>query len=100
MPARYSRANAYRGREGEELLYQLPKPRADGQSVLELTPVELLERLAALDCMDAGVRATQEQLPTSRHHAVIVTGTTEFSLPTPACARSSPLTRDDPCPAR
>ncbi len=35
-------------REGEKLLYQLPKPRADGQSVLELTPVELLERLAAL----------------------------------------------------
>ena len=35
-------------REGEKLLYQLPKPRADGQSVLELTPVELLGRLAAL----------------------------------------------------
>ncbi len=35
-------------REGEKLLYQLPKPRADGQSVLELTPVEFLGRLAAL----------------------------------------------------
>jgi hypothetical protein len=35
-------------REGERLRYQLPKPRADGQSVLELTPFELLDRLAVL----------------------------------------------------
>ncbi len=35
-------------REGERLRYRLPKPRADGQSVLELTPFELLDRLAGL----------------------------------------------------
>ncbi len=35
-------------REGERLRYRLPKPRADGQSVLELTPFELLDRLAVL----------------------------------------------------
>ncbi len=39
-------------REGEQLRYQLPKPRVDGQTVLCLTPFELLDRLAALiyDC--------------------------------------------------
>ena len=35
-------------REGEQLRYQLPKPRVDGQTVLCLTPFELLDRLAAL----------------------------------------------------
>ena len=35
-------------REGERLHYRLPKPRADGQNVLELTPFELLDRLAVL----------------------------------------------------
>ena len=35
-------------REGERLRYRLPKPRADGQTVLELTPFELLDRLAVL----------------------------------------------------
>ncbi len=39
-------------REGERLRYRLPKPRADGQNMLELTPFELLDRLAVLDCMD------------------------------------------------
>ena len=34
--------------EGKELLYRLPKPRPDGQTVLCLTPLELIERLAAL----------------------------------------------------
>ena len=35
-------------REGERLRYRLPKPRADGQTVFELTPFELLDRLAVL----------------------------------------------------
>ena len=35
-------------REDEQLAYQLPKPRVDGQSVLVLTPFELLDRLAVL----------------------------------------------------
>ena len=35
-------------REGERLVYRLPKLRADGQNVLELTPFELLDRLAML----------------------------------------------------
>ncbi len=34
--------------EGKELLYRLPKPRPDGQTVLCLTPLEFIERLAAL----------------------------------------------------
>ncbi len=34
--------------EGKELLYRLPKPRPDGQTVLRLTPLEFIERLAAL----------------------------------------------------
>ena len=38
-------------REGERLHYRLPKPRADGQNVLELTPFELLDRLAV--CLSA-----------------------------------------------
>lgn len=32
----------------ERLIYPLPKPRPDGQTVLILTPLEFLERLAAL----------------------------------------------------
>ena len=43
-----SRAGPAITREGERLRYRLPKPRADGQSVLELTPFELLDRLAVL----------------------------------------------------
>lgn len=35
-------------RNGEQLLYQLPKPRADGQTMLRLDPTELLDRLASL----------------------------------------------------
>ncbi len=35
-------------REGERLRYRLPKPRGDGQNVLELSPFELLNRLAVL----------------------------------------------------
>jgi hypothetical protein len=31
----------------QRLIYQLPKPRPDGQAVLSLMPMELLERLAA-----------------------------------------------------
>jgi hypothetical protein len=34
--------------EGKELLYRLPKPRPDGQTVLRLTSLEFIERLAAL----------------------------------------------------
>jgi Putative transposase. len=33
---------------GQRLIYQLPKPRPDGQTALSLTPIEFLERLAAL----------------------------------------------------
>jgi hypothetical protein len=36
------------GRDYYSLRYRLPKPRADGQNVLELTPFELLDRLAVL----------------------------------------------------
>jgi len=32
----------------QRLIYQLPKPRPDGQTVLSLTPLEFLERLATL----------------------------------------------------
>jgi len=35
-------------RLGQRLIYQLPKPRPDGQTTLALTPLELLNRLAAL----------------------------------------------------
>ncbi len=35
-------------RDGEQLLYQLPKPGVDGRSVLVLSPLELLNRLAVL----------------------------------------------------
>ena len=35
-------------REGERLRYRLSKPRGDGQNVLELSPFELLNRLAVL----------------------------------------------------
>jgi hypothetical protein len=34
--------------EGEQLIYRLAKPRPDGQTVVRLTPLELLDRLAAL----------------------------------------------------
>jgi hypothetical protein len=34
--------------EGERLVYRLPKPGVGGQTVLELTPFELLDRLAVL----------------------------------------------------
>jgi hypothetical protein len=32
----------------QRLFYQLPEPRPDGQTVLSLTPMEFLERLATL----------------------------------------------------
>jgi hypothetical protein len=35
-------------RTGEQLLYELPKPHPDGQIMLRLEPIELLDRLASL----------------------------------------------------
>jgi hypothetical protein len=32
----------------QRLIYQLPKPRANGRTALSLTPMEFLERLAML----------------------------------------------------
>ncbi|TDJ20748.1 MAG: hypothetical protein E2O65_01425 [Gammaproteobacteria bacterium] len=66
-------------REGERLRYRLPKPRADGQTVLELTPFELLDRLAVL-------------IPPPRRHRHRYHGVLAPVCPqgaTRACARSS-----------
>jgi Putative transposase len=46
---------------GERLVYYLPKPRANGQTILSLTPLELLNRLAPLN--GAAVGATGGRRP-------------------------------------
>ena len=45
--------------------YSLKTPWRDGTTHVVFEPLDFIARLAALDCMDAGGRATQEQLPRS-----------------------------------
>ena len=52
-------------RQGE-VRYHLKTPYRDGTTHIVLEPLDFIARLAALDCRDAGGRATQEQLPRSR----------------------------------
>ncbi|MGH8550714.1 MAG: transposase [Methylococcales bacterium] len=47
-PARFRQRKAAGQIETDQLLYRLPKPRPDGQTVLDLTPVEFLDQLAVL----------------------------------------------------
>jgi hypothetical protein len=44
----FARERLCRSANGEQLLYELPKPRPDGQIMLRLAPSELLDRLAVL----------------------------------------------------
>jgi hypothetical protein len=44
----FARERLCRSANGEQLLYELPKPRPDGQTMLRLDPIELLDRLASL----------------------------------------------------
>ncbi len=43
--------------------YELKTPYRDGTTDVIFEPLDFIARLAALDCRDAGGRATQEQLP-------------------------------------
>ena len=43
--------------------YSLKTPYRDGTTHVVFEPLDFLSRLAALDCKDAGGRATQERLP-------------------------------------
>ncbi len=43
--------------------YELKTPYDDGTTHVLFEPLDFISRLAALDCRDAGGRATQEQLP-------------------------------------
>ena len=49
--------------------YELKTPYRDGTTHVFFEPLDFIARLAALDCRDAGGRATQEQLPTSLSRA-------------------------------
>jgi hypothetical protein len=71
------------------IVYPLKRPFTDGTTHVLFEPNDFIARLAALDCRDAGGRATQEQLPRCRARAPISSGTTACSLPTLAIATSS-----------
>ena len=43
--------------------YALKTPYSDGTTLVLFEPLDFISRLAALDCKDAGGRATQERLP-------------------------------------
>ena len=47
------------------VVYRYKQPFRDGSTHVVLEPLDFIARLAALDCRDAGGRATQEQLPRS-----------------------------------
>jgi hypothetical protein len=44
----FARERLCRSANGEHVLYELPKPRADGQIMLRLDPIDLIDRLASL----------------------------------------------------
>ena len=48
---------------GDLIRYARKSPWRDGTTHVVFEPLDYLSRLAALDCRDAGGRATQEQLP-------------------------------------
>ena len=53
------------------VVYELHHPFRDGTTHVLFEPMDFMARLAALDCRDAGGRATQEQLPRCRARAPI-----------------------------
>ena len=65
--------------DAEHLRYDIPEPRPDGPRALLLTPLELIDRVAALVL-----------LPWCRPRACTATATTECWPPTLSCAPPSP----------
>jgi hypothetical protein len=84
-------------RDGDGLVgHELKHPFRDGTSQFLFEPLDFLARLAALDCRDAGGRATQEQLPTCHDREATSFATTASSHRTPATAASSCQRRRPP----
>ncbi len=54
-----------------QVRYELKTPYNDGTTHVIFEPLDFISRLAALDCRDAGGRATQEQLPRYPNQASI-----------------------------
>ncbi len=77
------------------VVYELKHPFSDGTTHVLFEPDDFIARLAALDCRDAGGRATQEQLPRCLDRVPISSDITACSRP---CARR--VQRPTPSPHR
>jgi hypothetical protein len=71
----------------DQLVYRLPKPQPDGRSTLRLTPLELIERLAAL--------IPPPRLHRHRYHGVLAANS---PLRAPVTALARPATAPSPAP--
>ncbi len=64
------------------VVYELKHSFSDGTTHVLFEPNDFIARLAALDCRDAGGRATQEQLPRCPNQESILPVFMEYSRPT------------------
>ena len=69
-----------------QIRYELKTPYNDGTTHVIFEPLDFISRLAALDCRDAGGRATQEQLPRCPNQESILPVFMEYSRLMPMSA--------------